>query len=361
VALRRAVLAGALVLATGVPVVAAAAAPKEPRVVLITIDGLRWQEFFGGGDPILAKAPPGSRAAAIPPRYLTGSAARRRSALMPFVWSTIAVRGQIFGDPSVGSPIRLTNGFFFSYPSYNEILSGSADPRINSNNKIPNPNMTVLEWLNQRPDFSGKVVAFATWDVIPFILNTERSRVPVGSTRRPVPDPRTEKERAINTLALDLPRYWDYTAFDAPLVYAAMESMRSASPPRVLYLSLGEVDEWAHEGRYDLYLDAARRSDAFIERIWTLLQSLPAYRNNTTLIVTTDHGRGEGESWSNHGRSIPVAGDIWVAVLGPRVPPRGVRRGTPATAAQIAATIALAVGLDFPKSVSRAAPPLPIY
>jgi Type I phosphodiesterase / nucleotide pyrophosphatase len=358
--MRRAILAGALVLATG----GAAATPvtsRDPRVVVVTIDGLRFQEFFGGGDPVLARTSPGSRSAPIHPRFLNGSRAQRRSSLMPFVWSVIAGRGQIFGDPDAGSRARLTNGLFFSYPSYNEILSGFADPRINSNDKIPNPNVTVLEWLNQRPEFSGKVVAFATWEVIPFILNTWRSKVPVGSTRLPVPNPTTEKERAINTLALDLPRYWDYTSFDAPLVYAAMESIRSASP-RVLYLSLGEVDEWAHERRYDLYLDAARRSDAFIERLWTLLQSLPAYRDNTTLIVTTDHGRGDSaKNWSDHGKGVPVAGDIWVAVLGPRVPPRGVRHGLTVSAAQIAATIASTVGLDYPKSVPKAAPPLPIY
>jgi arylsulfatase A-like enzyme len=128
-----------------------------------------------------------------------------------------------------------------------------------------------------------------------------------------------------------------------------------------LYLSLGEVDEWAHERRYDLYLDAARRADAFIERIWKLLQSLSEYQNKTTLIVTTDHGRGEAKHWSDHGKGLPAAGDTWVAVLGPRVPPRGVRRGMTVSAAQIAATIASAVDLDFPKAVPKAAPPLPIY
>ncbi|MGI8992391.1 MAG: hypothetical protein ACR2I2_22775, partial [Bryobacteraceae bacterium] len=41
----------------------------------------------------------------------------------------------------------VTNGLNFSYPGYSETLCGFADPRIKSNDKVPNPNVTVLEWL----------------------------------------------------------------------------------------------------------------------------------------------------------------------------------------------------------------------
>ena len=39
-----------------------------------------------------------------------------------------------------------------------------ADPRIDSNDKIPNPNITVLEWLNTLPAYRGRVAAFGAWD-----------------------------------------------------------------------------------------------------------------------------------------------------------------------------------------------------
>ena len=133
--------------------------------------------------------------------------------------------------------------------------------------------MTVLEWLNSRPGFAGRVAAFGSWDVLPSILNVERSGIPVGTGWQPVPRPATDRDRAINQLAADLPRYWDYGPFDAPIVYAALESMRTQQP-RVLYVMLGEGDEWAHEGRYDLYLDATQRADRFIQRIWETAQSM---------------------------------------------------------------------------------------
>jgi hypothetical protein len=331
----------------------------ESNVIVITLDGLRWQEMFGGADRDYFKRTKPNEVVAAETRFWRPTPEERRSVLMPFMWKTIASRGQIFGDPAKGSRVRLTNGLWFSYPGYNEMLAGSADPRIDSNDKVPNPNVTVLEWLNGRPAFKGRVAAFGSWDVLPSILNSARSGIPVGSGFTPVPSPRTERERAINELATDLPAYWSYGPFDAPIVYAALESLRT-SRPRALYVMLGEGDEWAHAGRYDLYLDATFRADRFIQRIWETAQSLPEYKDRTTLLVTTDHGRGATVAdWNDHGRKVPAAETTWMAALGPPVAPLGVRNGVTVTTAQLAATIAAVVGQDFRAAVPAAAPPLP--
>jgi hypothetical protein len=279
---------------------------------------------------------------------------------MPFMWSTVAVRGQIFGDPGRQSRAHVTNGLWFSYPGYNEMFAGSGDPRIDSNDKIPNPNVTVLEWLNTRPGFAGRVAAFGSWDVLPSILNTARSGIPVGSGFTPVPVARTERERAINELATDLPRHWEYGPVDAPIVYAALESLRT-SRPRVLYVMLGEGDEWAHSGRYDLYLDATLRADRFIQRLWETVESLPEYKGRTTLLITTDHGRGATTAdWTDHGRKVPAAETTWMAAMGPGVAPLGVRPSITVTTSQLAATIAAVVGEDFRRAAPSAAPALPL-
>ena len=216
----------------------------------------------------------------------------------------------------------------------------------------------MLEWLNGRPGFRGRVAAFGSWDVLPSILNVERSRIPVGSGFSPVPNPKSDRDREINQLATDLPRYFDYGPFDAPVVYAALECLRR-DRPRVLYLMLGEGDEWAHEGKYGLYLDATLRADQFIKRVWETLQSLTEYANNTALVLTTDHGRGATTTdWSDHGRKVPAAESTWIALLGPGVAPLGLRDGVTVTTAQLAATIAALVGEDYRAAVPAAAPPL---
>ena len=155
--MRRWVLALAILLSV-LPWRAPAAQPAQPRnLVLITIDGLRWQEFFGGADRDYFKKQKDGTPGPAERRFWRPTVDERRAVLMPFVWSTIASKGQILGDASKGSSVRLTNGLWFSYPGYNEMLSGAADPRVDSNDKVPNPNVTVLEWLNGRPGFKGQV------------------------------------------------------------------------------------------------------------------------------------------------------------------------------------------------------------
>lgn len=278
--------------------------------------------------------------------------------LLPFIWNEVARNGQIFGDPSRRSRAHVTNGLWFSYPGYNEMLSGAADPRIDSNDKVANPNITVLEWLNTRPGFTGRVAAFGAWDRLPFILNVDRSRLPVGSGFVPVPSPKTERQRDINQMAEDLPSLWGYGTFDAPIVAAAVECLR-IDKPRVMYVMLGDGDEWAHRGRYDLYLDAAQRSDRFIRRLWDTLQSMPDYRGTTALLLTTDHGRGATpKDWTDHGRKVPAAESTWIAAIGAGVAPLGVREDITVTASQLAATIAALVGEDYSIASPEAAPAL---
>jgi hypothetical protein len=357
--MRRLITALVLCLAVTALSTPVSTAPSDRSVVVVTMDGFRWQELFGGADREYFRKTSDGKPPAAEVRFWREDAQARRTTLLPFLWGTMAAEGALFGDPSKGSRVHVTNGLWFSYPGYAEMLTGTADPRIDSNDKQPNPNVTVLEWLNGRPGLAGKVHAVGDWDVLPFILNVDRSRLPVGSNVTPVPSPRTERERAINDLTADLPPYWNGVVFDAPVMHAALEALRTRKP-RVLYVMLGETDEWAHAGRYDLYLDAAWRADRFLSTLWKTLQSMPAYRGKTTLLLTTDHGRGATlKDWTDHGREVPAAETTWMAALGPAVAQPGVREAVTVTTAQLAATIAAAVGEDYRAAFPRAAEALP--
>lgn len=357
-----------LLLWTAAPPAAASSPPAaagkggDRNVVLVSIDGLRWQEVFNGAQESLidpraggVQDVPGIRA-----RFWRDTPEARRAAMMPFFWSVVATRGQVFGDPERGSRARLTNGKKFSYPGYSEFLCGFADDRIDSNNKVPNPNVNVLEWLNARPGFGGRVAAYATWDVIPFILNVDRSRLPVVAGWEPIRDePLTEGERRLNELLPDLPRLWNNNVFDVVTARGALEHLRKRKP-RVLYVGFGETDEWAHARRYDCYLEAAYNNDRFLKTLWETLQSMPEYAGKTSLVITTDHGRGGTiKDWTDHGKDVPGAEHIWVAVLGPDTPARGVLEDVEVTQGQVAATLAALVGEDYHAAAPKSAPPLP--
>lgn len=343
---------------------AIADAPLRTRnVVIVTLDGFRWQEVFTGADETLLDAKAGGvkELDALKRRYWKPSAVERRETLLPFFWGTIAKQGQVFGDPSREAAVKLTNGLKFSYPGYSELFCGFADPRIDSNDKRPNPNLSVLEFLNGQPACKDRVAAFCTWDVFPSIFRSGTNGLRVQAGWLPIQEKDlNERQRAINAMADRLPRYWPGNAFDIVTMEAAQAHLQKHKP-RVLFIGLGETDEWGHGRRYDLYLDAARNSDRFLAELWQQLQELPDYKDQTTLIVTTDHGRGSTRTdWTDHGKNVPGAEWIWIAVLGPDTPALGVREKVAVTQSQVAATIARLLGEDFSKASPKSAPPLPV-
>jgi hypothetical protein len=223
---------------------------------------------------------------------------------------------------------------------------------------VPNRTVTVLEWLHRKPAYRGKVAAFGAWDVISAIVNAERSGVVTnaGYDAFTIP-PVTPTIAALNLLKGEA-RVLDEEPLDAFTFHTALEYLK-IHKPRVLYLSLGETDEWAHEGRYDLYLQAAHRADQYARELWDTVQSMPEYRRNTTLIFLPDHGRGDGANWTSHGEKLPESKYIWMAFLGPDTEARGERMNVaPVKQNQLAATLAAMLGEDYAGSVPQAGKPI---
>lgn len=327
------------------------------NVVLIVTDGLRWQEVFNGAErALISRAGGVSDTSALLRDFWRESAAERRAALLPFMWSTIAREGQILGNRARGSVGTVTNGLKFSYPGYNEMITGAADRRIDSNSHGPNPNITVFEWLNANPTYRGRVSVLATWGVFRDIFNASRSGIDVrAGWTAPFAAPRGERQSLINDLFRTTTRVWADNAFDVLTHQALLEVVRTGSP-RVLFVGYGETDEWAHAGRYDLTLRTAKQVDAFIAELWHLMQSMPAYRGSTTFIITTDHGRGDGAAdWKRHGEDVAGAEAIWMAVLGPDTPALGERENATFTQAQVAATLASLLAEDWRRTNPAAA------
>ncbi|WP_421935797.1 alkaline phosphatase family protein [Phenylobacterium sp.] len=339
----------------------ATAADLDRRLLLVTLDGLSWREVFRGADPERAADPQFSHEPADMKAAFVDPADRPR-ALMPFLHNVIAKDGVLLGDRDHGDCMAVANDQWFSYPGYNELLTGRPDPAITSNEHGPNRNVTFLEWLNRQPGFAGRVQAVTSWDRYDDILNVARSGLPVNDGWKDAPT-RTPAERTIAQLQAGAPRIWSTVRLDVFTHAYALETLRREKP-RVLYVAYGETDDFAHDGRYDLTLDAARRADAFIAELWRTLQADPAYAGKTTLIVTTDHGRAEGkpDAWKNHGRpDHPGSDGTWIAVMGPGVTkPKPVSGASCGVIGQTAATALTALGLDWKAFDPTAAPPLDV-
>jgi hypothetical protein len=328
---------------------ATAAELKTRNVVLIISDGFRWQEVFGGADrELMTKGVKNTNA--LSRDFWRDTPEARREALLPFFWSEIARNGQLLGNQAKGSVVRVSNQKNFSYPGYNEIVSGIPDPRIDSNDKKLNPNTNVFEWINQQRGFRGKVSVLGSWNDFPWIFNVSRSHLPIWPAWDPQFVPWEIKVPThIPAVLSDITPLWEDVILDGVLFHAVEQHFEKARP-RLMFVGFGETDEWAHSGRYDMYLRAAHNMDDFVRRLWEAAQSRSQYRNKTTFIITADHGRGMGDEWTSHGEKIKGSEGDWLAVIGPDTPPRGERENTPAYAhSQIAATIAALLGEDFQK------------
>lgn len=333
---------------------------RTENVILITFDGLRWQEVFTGADETLIGdeefvAEPD----ALRQRFWDDDPQKRRRMLMPFFWTVVAGEGQLYGNRLRGSRVDVTNNFWFSYPGYNEILTGFADDRIDSNDKIANANVTVLEYVNGLTDFRGSVAAFGSWDVFPYIINEQRSGIPVNAGFRLAEgDNLTDRERFLNELQPEVPSPWSTVRLDAFTHHYALEYLQKYSP-RLLYIAYGETDDFAHDAKYDQYLAAAHRTDAFIASLWNRVQANESYRGTTTLIITTDHGRGtlSRHAWQEHGTDIDGSNQIWFAVIGPDTSPLGeISTGGQYYQDQFAGTIAAFLGVGYSADGRAGAP-----
>jgi hypothetical protein len=273
---------------------------------------------------------------------------------MPFLHDVIAAQGLLLGNRDAGECAEVENDMWFSYPGYTEMLAGKPNPAIVENDPIPNPDITVLEWANKRANTAGKVDMVGTWSLFPYIVNAERSGVPVNAAL-------AGREGS-----------------DARTASAGLELLATRKP-RLIFVSFDDTDKYAHIGNYESYLASMERGDEYLRQLWQQLQNDPYYRGQTTLIVTTDHGRGHEplEAWHDHSgaryhalnpeyqpqyNGIGVVGsdEIWIAALGPAVTGSGrdsYRNGRCVHQAQIAKSIVVALGGDPGTFTAEAAAP----
>ncbi|MEO8634558.1 MAG: alkaline phosphatase family protein [Gemmatimonadales bacterium] len=326
-----------------------AQAPKTDYVILVTFDGVRPQEFFGGLDTSITNAarelsgvghPDVLRAA-----YDRPTREARRRTVMPFFWDSLAPHGLVLGDTTVGSRVTITNSHGFSAPGYLELLTGRAQPDVTTNDLIRYPHRTVLELVRERLRLPQEGVAlFGSWENFRMYGASREDAVLVNAGFDTLPTrAATPRLRELEQLERRAPPLWDGARLDVFTGAMALEYLK-VRRPRLLFVSFDDTDDLAHSRRYDRLLDALHGLDDFLRELWQTVQTTPGYRNHTTLILTTDHGRGRSpKDWSDHGDDVEGSAQMWLAVVGP-----GVRPGMQgdATQSQVAPTILSLLGLD---------------
>jgi len=331
------------------PLAAFAQTPQAKNVFIITTDGFRWQEIFTGADSVLINNPEYVQDTALMKQlFWDDNVEERRKKLMPFFWSVIAGKGQLYGNREYDNNVNVANFFKISYPGYSEIITGYPDPLGIPNIPIKNRNTNILEYLNDMPEYHDKVAAFTSWNIFPYIFNKNRSGFTLNSGYEDIDnEDSSEVNSVINDVQGSIIKK-THTRYDELTFLSSMEYIKTHKP-RVMFLGLGETDEFAHAGKYDMYLQQAAKVDRMIAELWYYVQTNPYYKNNTTFIITTDHGRGKKPgTWHTHGVFTRGSGDAWFAVIGPGIAPQGeMKTAQQHYQKQIAATVATMLGEKF--------------
>lgn len=336
------------------------------RVIVISLDGVRTQEMFGGLDPTILQHVLGPKAKAtehpIYKTYWRDTREARREALMPFLWGTLLKEhGSIVGDHEAGSVMRLGNTHRFSYPGYAELMTGAPhDAEINSNDNRRYPFETVLQFL--RREFGAtreQVACFGSWNVFTSIASSLDDAVYINAGYQAY-DVADERLRALSDAQFETVPVWDNARYDHYTWRFAMDHL-VRHQPRALWIGLDETDDWSHNRGYVRVIQYLHRFDGWLAKLWQLIGSTPAFAGKTALMLVTDHGRGNTTAdWNSHGKDVEGAQYVWAVVAAPNWPARGVWKAghPPASQSQVAATVASLVGKDWTKASPGAGQPL---
>ena len=275
---------------------------RGPNVVLFTWDGIRNQEFFDGTDYYHRRLLPFSQ----------------RGKIMKKFWSSHAKEGVVLGEDE---NYRIASSVAISLPSYQAIFSGHAtDCRNNSCGLIKEE--TFLENIRQKLKLPvSDVAAFASWQGLQSAVALDSSKI----TRAVYPEIREDSLFDQSMIDIqkkamtDLPQ-WSESRKDEYTFQLAMNYLKK-NCPRVMYVSLVDSDENGHANDYPGYVRTMKRYDEYLDELITTLAEMGEYGKQTTLIVTTDHSRGEKEDWTRHGYTDQVNKEVFLYLRGHGVTP----------------------------------------
>ncbi len=350
------------ILLLGVLASAVLAQSKTQNVILVTLDGARTQEIFGGLDSeVFRSTNKNFEKTAAYKNYGGANAKERREKLMPFFWKTLmADHGSIAGNRDLKSVAKTTNKLFFSYPGYSEILTGQAhDDVIKSNSHPQNPYPSVLDFLYKKLGAGPNAVAeFSSWDAFMRIATSKPGQFVVNAAYETYPT--TNKEiTELFRLQSQVLAPWPSVRHDYFTFKIAMAHMRQFQT-RAIHIGFDETDDYAHDKNYERVLDTLHMTDGWLRELWKFIESDPRYRGKTSIIITTDHGRGiTTKDWSDHGEDVPEAQYIWMAFISPGVALRGEWKDTETIYQdQIAATLCRFLNIDYSENNPSAGKPI---
>lgn len=280
---------------------------RPSRLVLVTIDGVRWEDVF-----------------------VTGRRDARRDIAesMPSLRRLVRERGLALGGPGCNHDLRASGPNFVSLPGYLEMFTGTTTT-CTHNECAPVQSATVIDEARSVAKRPGDVAVFSSWGKYGHAVARDRRAIvlsagaSVTSGRAPAfgaakDDAELRSLLAVGAASSGYPGHGDYR----PDEHTARLALRylEVAEPRLLVIGLGDADEYAHRGDIAGYRRAIRRADDVLGDLDRVLARMGD--KETAVLVTTDHGRSR--SLRAHGALFPESQRVFLAAFGSGIARRGV-------------------------------------
>jgi hypothetical protein len=315
----------------------------DPRVVLVTIDGVQWQDVFAGlGDAAGQEAPVADPLVAP---------------YTPNLHRLTKERGVLFGGGACKHEVRAKGPYFVSLPGYFEIFTGAASDKCATNECGQVQGPTFVDDVRKSAKSANDVAVFASWGhyARAATVDTTKTFVAAASDFNALvakeADPVFKAALGDGAQAGPYPGWGDYRA-DAFTSRAALRYLE-LHRPKLMVLGLGDTDEYGHRWDRNGYLRALRKADDTLGELSATLARMGSDGQNTVVLVTTDHGRAS--NFHEHGPEYPESARVFFAAFGGGLSARGAACASETMyLTEIASTVKTLLGHDAPVSTLTA-------
>jgi predicted AlkP superfamily pyrophosphatase or phosphodiesterase len=255
------------------------------RVIYITLDGVRWQDVFLDHNRL------------------------------PLFWAKYAKSAAIYGDPQSNITMEVAS-IPVSLPSYQSQMSGAVQPCKNNECGRLQAETFPEKLVNKLGLKRKDVASISCWEVMDFAVERTPGTIFSNHGTRPMHDPDTMEDDPV-MVALNKQQAAAYPGDDTrPDKYTFAQAMHYLEKykPVFLWISLGDTDDAAHEAHLKAYHNALAFGDQAIDQLMQTLKRMKLDKD-TMVIITTDHGRGDGDKWSEHDEQYPEAKQTWAFVI----------------------------------------------
>lgn len=260
--------------------------PKTPikHVIYITIDGVRWQDIFETHNNL------------------------------PVFWQKYAKDAVIYGEPGSDKTMEVAS-VPISLPSYQSQMTGVVTEC--KHNECDKPIIeTFPENLIKHGFKKADVASISCWEIMDKAFESRMGAGFANHGTRPMHDPYTyeiDKAMAVINHQQSLNYPDDDTRADKYVLDQSLHYFKKYKP-KFLWISFGDADDYAHEGNKKKYQETIYFYDHAFDKIIKMVKSLKLY-GETMIIITTDHGRGNGKNWIDHDETLPESKQTWAFVL----------------------------------------------